>query len=423
MGAEGFSYAQGSTPGGTRLYYTSGASNSTHSFASQTAATNYFNALLPWGGVGRVSLRPDGSVASRCNLNTTAFQSGDNCYSDTDDTGNEQKMVYVPQCCTLCDTSGANINWWVGLVGDSFYLQSGSLYTFTTADIHPAFIVDGKIKSGVYISAYEAYYNSALGILESKAGVAPTVSTAKSTLRGYANAIGAGWELCTMQIYGLMQYLETIELGTLYNTNVWDGVLGLAPLINTGYTALNGTYPTGNASWGAPYASAKPTPMAYRGVESLIGNTDTIVEGIRTDTANGIWVAQQYSIHNATGNTYTDSSTLTPTGTGSAGTVVGPYVKTGVVVPAIAYQHVTAVFTTTGANGLSFCFLPSVGGGAGGTYYCDLAAYSSPGASNVCAMGGGAGSAAGPNAGLYTAMIWSGSPQVYIGTRLCYLPQ
>ena len=128
MAAEGVKWvSNNSSPTLTRYHGASG-SNTLYSPASQAVATTYFNGLAPWGSMGRVSLRPDGSVSSRCNVNTTPLQTGDNCYSDTDQTGSEQKMVYIPQFCYYCDTLTANqVWWWVGQVGDTFRKSDNSV--------------------------------------------------------------------------------------------------------------------------------------------------------------------------------------------------------------------------------------------------------------------------------------------------------
>jgi hypothetical protein len=234
--------------------------------------------------MGRVSLRPDGSVSSRCNVNTTPLQTGDNCYSDTDQTGGEQKMVYIPQFCYAADVLTANQVWyWVGQLGDTFRKSDDSGdYTFTAVDIHPAFLVDGLVKSGAYVSAYEGYKNTnfrGLGTtaLESKAGVTPTATTAPlvpADAQTYAGNIGTGWHLITAQLYTALIPLLIIECGSL-NT---QAVLGNGNTGNSAALTTGATTSYGNASYGTTANST--TAMTYRGIENLYGDLATYLEGM-----------------------------------------------------------------------------------------------------------------------------------------------
>jgi len=395
MGAEGVKWVtNNSSPTLTRYHGASG-SNTLYSPANQAAATTYFNSLAPWGVMGRVSLRPDGSVSSRCNVNTTPLQTGDNCYSDTDQTGLEQKMVYIPQFCYAIDTLTANQVWyWIGKVGDQFEKSDTSgTYTFSASDIHPAFIVDGVAKAGVYIGAYEAYNSSS--VLQSVAGVAPTASTTKANFRAYAEAIGAGWELMTIQIYSALQYLFIIEYGSLYSRSVLGYGVGSGSMINTGHTTSNG-----NASYGT--TANTTTPMSYRGVENLYGNLYKYAEGIRTDASYNVWIQPQTALH-----TYSDSSTL-----GSQSYYVNSSLTT-----ISSSGYITGV--NTGAA-LSWGFIPSAAsGGSGSTYFCG---WGNVDASNTVWMTGGSATGAPTSAeGVFGMREYAGN-QAYVGARICYLP-
>jgi hypothetical protein len=407
MGAECVSWGQVSSPTLMR-YHGNGSGNTLYSPANQAAATQYFNALAPWGAMGRVSLRPDGSVASRCNINNTAMQTGDNCYSDTDDTGGEQKMVYVPQFCFYCDYVAAhNIVWWVGRVGDAFTLQAsdgtftGATHTFSTSDIHPAFIVDSVAKTGVYVSAYEGsintnYRGTGVTVLESKAGVAPGNTQTKTVFRGYAEALGTGWELLTTQMYAAIQQLFIVEFGSFYATgSIGAGVISGA-IQNTGFTAIGGANPLGNAT--SSYVGGSVTPVSYRGIENIYGNCGTYTEGIRFDASPNIWIQPQTVLH-----TYSDSSTLTSQ---------AYYVNSTDVLPATG--SISNVFTT---GGLGWGLFPSATSGAAyNTYICGTL---TKGTLTVAYQGGYI--AASPY--LMSLNTSSGSASSALGSRIGYLVQ
>jgi len=417
MGAEGVLWGQVSSPTLTR-YHGDGSGNALYSPANEATATSYFSAMSPWGLMGRVSMRPDGSVASRCNIGQTSLQvaanGGDRCYSDTNiDANGEQKMVYVPQFCYYCDYVAAhNIVWWVGQIGDSFTPQAadgtftGTPYTFSASDIHPAFLVDGVAKSGAFISAYEGSYNTnfmnkGVTALESVSGAVPKVSITKPNLRTPAENIGTGWELMTTQINAALQYLFIIEYGSLNGqTTLGAGNTGAAATItNTGGTALSG-----NASYGS---SSTVSPISYRGIENWWGNIATFIEGVRTDASYHIWIQPQTRLH-----TYNDSSTLSSQ---------AYYVDSTSTFPSTTgMQYMLSCYTTTGATGLGWAFLPSAIGALSNTYFCDVVAGAA--FAYVQTIGGWVtdGLACGPFAmnhpQLYTGTV------VYVGGRIQYLP-
>jgi len=314
MGAEGVLWGQVSSPTLTR-YHGDASGNTVYSPTSQAAATSYFSARSPWGSMGRVSMRPDGSVASRCPVNQTSLQVannwGDNCYSDTNDDANrQQKMVYVHQFCFYIDYVAAhNIVYWVGQIGDTFTLQAadgtftGATYTFTSSDIHPAFSVDGVAKSGIYIGAYTAYNSS--NVLQSVAGVTPTSTNAPLTIanaRTYAYALNSvssikNWGLTTIQTYLAVAMLCFVEYATFYvRSALGTGVLS-GSLANTG-----GTVSYGNASYGSPTTTVQ---MTYRGIEDFWGNMGYFIEGMNFKANATPFIAPQSVVNTYACDTFT----------------------------------------------------------------------------------------------------------------------
>ena len=305
---------------------------------SQAAATGVFNTVPPWCYMQRVNLLDNGVVSAVY---------GDKCYTDTNVSTFGQAMVYVPQFCLYIDTLTANQVWyWVGQIGDTFRLSDNSRdYTFTAADIHQAFFVDGKAKSFFAISAYEAYVNSS-NLLESKAFVTPSTIPTLQNLRSYAQARGAGWGLQTIQGLSAVRLLCLVEYASWNMGNILGrgSQTGGAP-VNTGYTAMGGTCPRGNASCGS--ISYNTIPMSYRGVENLWGNSQQWIDGIHFVDCVGYILPQT-----AVQASYQDS---TWPGTG--------YASTGITVPLSQGGEISYVN--------SWHFLPSAVS-TGGQYCCDI---------------------------------------------------
>ena len=90
-----------------------------------------------------------------------------------DDQGNPSVMVWVP-AFTLGDIST--------LLGD-------------TSTLHPAFVVGGVAKPGIWIGMYQAKVIS--GRACSLPGQDPTTNVTFDTAKGYCTAKGAGWHMMT----------------------------------------------------------------------------------------------------------------------------------------------------------------------------------------------------------------------------------
>jgi hypothetical protein len=425
MGAEGVKWVtNNSSPTLTRYHGASG-SNTLYSPANQAAATTYFNSLAPWGVMGRVSLRPDGSVASRCNVNTTPLQTGDNCYSDIDTTGSEMKMVYIPQFCYHVDQLTTNQIWyWVGAVGDTFRLSDNSGdYTFSSSDIHPAFISNTVAKSGVYVGAYEGYYNSGTTKLESRGGITtiadtqPTALVSITNFRTYANNNGAGWGLMMYQAWCAAALLAIIEYGSWYLRSVLSyGISNITQngsnncSCNTGHTTT-----LGNASGQVTFTSegnggatqVTTYAMSYRGIENMWGNLFQFVDGIN------IRAGSDYHIFTADNGTLSSTSSNGTTGAAFS----APYADTSIVQLSSGNNIEMFDYTQT----LKWLFIGSTGGASTGQYTC---AYQTIAAtSNVLLMGGDYGYAgAGTGPFVEKNITYNGTSRNY-GARLQYTPQ
>ena len=358
MGAEGVKWVSNNSSPTLTRYHGAPTTNVLYSPVSQAAATSYFNALAPWGLMGRVSMRPDGSVASRCPVGQTSLQVaanwGDNCYSDTDTTGNEQKVVYVPQFCYYIDTLTANQVWfWVGQIGDTFRLSNDSAdHTFTSADIQPAFIENSVVKNSMFVGAYEAYYNSTTAKLESIAGRTPSDNITPANFRAYAANINPQWTMMTIQALAALQILIIIEYASLdsQSTLGYGNSGATATLKNTGATGSTGVN-RGNASYGN--TGDYTTEMSYRGIEQLWGNMYKYLDGAnKAITTDHIWIKDYPP--------YSDAIT----------TVAG-YTDTGGVVPQTLTTYWTKPNTTLLALGLFMPDSTDPGDVTQTHYFCD----------------------------------------------------
>ena len=407
MGAEGVLWASNNSSPTLTRYHGAAGSNTVYSPASQTVATTYFNALAPWGAMGRVSMLPDGTVHTRCNVNQTSLQSGagwgDYCYSDTDQTGGEQKMVYIPQFCYAVDTLTANqVWWWVGQVGDQFYKSDSSgAYTFSASDIHPVFSVNGVARQGAFVSAYEGYVSG--GNLNSVAGYAPTATQTLATFRGQAQHIGTGWQLMTIQMQSALQLLFILEYATLYSGGLGAGI-GSGSLQNTGLTAGVGSGVSpfvaanyGNASYGT--AARSTDPVTFRGIENLWGNERMWLEGINLKGNYMPWIAPQ-----TTGTTY------------AVDTFTSPYVDTTLTLSTLS-GYTTAIATSVASY--IWAFIPTTVGGSTSTYFCNSCSIGT--GNRVFAVSGGYGEST--NKGIFWTYTYASSTTgATLGARIQYMP-
>lgn len=304
----------------------------------------------PWANMKRVNLWDDGAVTSTW---------GTQCYTDTDTDDRGQVMVQIPRFLFYIDLSYYASGKAYFYIADPCAANRGSVmqangvyHALTDADTHPLFTVDGKNVDYAYISAFEGYVNDS-GVMESKAGVAPTSIDTQTDARIAAEARGQGWELMNIDAYSALQLLYMVEYATLNSqAAIGNGITSAAGVANTGATGTTGT-DRGNLTYGTTGNST--TAMSYRGVENLWGNMRTVVDGINIDSSNKIWGVTSPS---RTRPTYAWSTYTSPYvniyATALLNGGAGSYIKT--IIP-------------TDPHGS--WFLPYTGGGSSSTYWCD----------------------------------------------------
>ena len=396
----GVDYAtNSSSPTLTRI----GHDGTNATYGGPTSGGSAFNSFGAWGGIQRCNVWSDGTV-------TTVY--GNRCYTDTDTADMGSVMVQVPAFLYYVDTSYTNhVKYYIAALSDagSAITTSGSTHTLSlTTDIHPAFQVVTSLGvttrvANTYVGAYEGYVNN--GVLDSIAGQtttsAGTSGWSVGQYRAWAEARGTGWELSTIQQMGMLKLLYMVEYASLNSQSSVGIGADYTYVATSGYTAMGGTAPSGNSSYGTQgNTSGTQTPMSYRGVENLWANYAKIVEGVNIKpTTMEVWIAPQTRLHTYAGATY--------------GT---PYVDTGA-------QHLTTGGDFIGAvdnAGAPWAFTPTTGGGNSTTYFCDATVTpqntADQGLCTLYAFSGGAGGIFG------TYPVWYNTYAPYIIGRLCYLP-
>ena len=308
-------------------------------------STAYLNGVSPWGYIGRLQLRDDGSVSSRCLTGQTSLQAannwGDNCYDDSVSgvAANGQAMWYLPAFYYYTNHTPGTDNlyrWYISPTGASTDTVGGSAVTWK---LHPAFTRNSVTKPWIALGTYEGYNNSSK--LESKAGVLPTCSQTIATFRTQAQARGTGWQQQDYLSLTAVQLLYLIEYG---NFNSQSTTLGIGPGITipsethrvtgvrTGWTGVaNGGTDLGNASGRSTAfttttadglvapdtGTAGQQSVSYRGLENMWGNIWHFIDGINIKADNAPWIADNGFVSDTFTSPYVNTS-LTVAGTNSA---------------------------------------------------------------------------------------------------------
>ena len=352
-------------------------------WAAGAGAVSNFNGVSPWSGINRVNLWTNGTVTAT---------HGDRCYTDTDVANMGNAMTKVPAFYSYVDTTKIadgttpRIAWWISNnLGDVITNQDATTHTIVSGDLDPAFSSNGIAYSKTYVGSYHSYLNGS--VLESVAGYQPTTyQLLGSTLRAAAQAVGTGWNLMTMQTWAMLQRLYLIEYANWdFQSMISVGISNLTAgssvnnACNNGHTSIYGT-DLGNASGSVSFTSettAQATQAcSYRGVENIIGNVNTLLEGVNIGTGTGgstlnnVYVAD----HGFAVDTYT-----------------GAYSSTGIVLPT---NIGTPTYTLGLAGSVNWPFIPATGASgrvSDSTYIPDFYENAFPTGGDTCSLkvGGG----------------------------------
>jgi len=330
--------------------------------AATLAAVAQASTYAPWSGMRRCNLWDDGTP--------TAYY-GDRCYTDTDVANMGQAMVRIPKFWYTTNHGGGVYIWYISDTGADA-LPTGADHAWA---VHPAFIRNGITKNNIYLGAYGGYLNGTK--LESKSGVTPTNTPYQlSNFRGWAEALGAGWELFDFLTLSAVQLLYLIEYGTFHIPLVIGNGITLDAAVHiTGETSAYG-----NATYGT--AANQTTAMSYRGIENLLGNLSTFIDGININSYVPAIADHGFADDTYTG-TYTSTGLTTVTATGGKFDdllvdATYDYVFMPKTTGAAGAVHLCAlVWSATGARGL-LC-----GGAYASQWYPSFFAWMAAGAETV----------------------------------------
>jgi hypothetical protein len=367
-----------------------------------------FSNYYPWKGIERCNLNINGDIMA---------VHGDSNFNETTVTV-ASRLPYFFYKIVLDPNGATNIrDYWL------------SPYPLKGYRIHPAFLrwnYTGVTKriTNIFVGSYEAIVTRPGSV----AGVAPQVSYSRPSFRTAIGGIGGGFSSIDWQTWNALQWLYLIEYASLdFQTpsgsrargGLSKGLTNAAALEYTGWTSSvdvnqHGRHSVdlGNASGQVQCnvnGSAPVFASSFHGVENLVGNTWTILDGVNIGASGAIWFA--------TGSYYVDQA---------LGSFGSPYQFSGIYAPGT---------TSTWLRGPSWYYVPNFGndwmfgshnwdvGGSSSTGVCDYynaaADWSVP---RIPLVGGGFSQVwqAGPWA-LNCALGYSGTA-ADVGARLVQVP-
>ncbi|AGB49446.1 hypothetical protein Metho_1216 [Methanomethylovorans hollandica DSM 15978] len=363
-----------------------------------TVDATYFDNHSIWGNIKRCTINPA--------IGLPVY--GTNARGDgldlTGASGNV--MVKIPKFYVKFSTDGTYHRWWISPVALAGF------------ELHPAFLQRGGTEAELFVSAYEAagFLDGATFKLTSATGLQPVtgdVSYPNLPNSGrlyimdagtYANNIGTGYGIMNIWTWSAIRLLVLTELGTLNSqAALGRGIVDLA--LGTGYAglltgALSADTNVATNGSGMGTGTNGATPVVWRGIENIWGNTLSFVIGVTFfDTVH--WV-------------------LKPDGTGvvAAPLTTGNYVESASVPPNTTSGYISRVFVD---SALKYMMLGSAVAGSSSTYACDLYTVretSATGTHGQCSGAWGAGDGAGIN---YQRSAIYGHLSRQVGARIEFL--
>jgi len=170
------------------------------------------------------------------------------------------------------------------------------------------------------VGAYEAYYNSSTGKLESRSGVMPTTSLTRANYRTYAAARGPGWHQLDYNSYKDIFYLYLTEYATFDIQSVIPGATNASSSDWSAYNGYNPVVANGVSNSYGNYSASVPFSLTnfvggtgtldshvadYRGIENVYGHIWQFIDGINVNYVND---SVAYAYVNANPSTFTDDT-------------------------------------------------------------------------------------------------------------------
>ncbi len=148
------------------------------------------------------------------------------------------------------------------------------------------------------VGAYDAYYNSTTGKLESRSGVMPTTNITRASFRTYAAARGTGWHEFSYTDYKDIFYLYLTEYATFdiqsvipgatnANSTDWSNYNGYNPVVTNGVSNTYGNYsasvPFSLANFVGGTGTLNSQVADYRGIENIYGHIWQFIDGVNVN--------------------------------------------------------------------------------------------------------------------------------------------
>lgn len=331
--------------------------------------TAYFNQHMIWGNMKRCTIDP------ATNIPAYGLNARGDGLDQSGATGNV--MVRIPPVYVKFAQDGVYNMWWVSPIPRAGF------------ELFPAWLMRGGTQAELFISAFEAsgFLDGSTFKLRSITGVQPVTGEVSypnlpnsgrlyiGDIETYANNIGTGYgsiNIWTIAIARLLFYIEYKSFDS--QTVLGKGIVDLASGTgfagkNTGVDSVNTNIGTNGTGTGT--GTNGQTPIVYRGIENLWGNTWTWIIGINFyDTVHRILKADGTGTVAAvlTAGNYTESVSVPP----NTGTAANGYIS-GVFADSV----------------LKYLILGSATAGSSSTYMCDYYYLRAASATPTCLLFGG----------------------------------
>ncbi len=322
-----------------------------------------FDNYMPWKGMRRVILNPDGSREGYLYENDSNYWAGGEDEDDPTEQGDEvdwnevedndqNVMVEIPKFWYKADLSDPDDEEETGF--DHEWDDNDRVFQWKIAnkphedyDIHPAFVRDGVEYDYQYIGAFESYFDGTkMRSLPNKAG---SDGETMEEFRSRAQANGPGWEQNDFLLICAVQLLYLVEYGHFDSqTEIGEGIVDDGDYHDTGETLTLGNF---SGADGDP--TDQTNAISYRGIENLWGNRYQWADGANLNDYR-LWLAD----HDFESDKFTE-----------------PYQDTGIDVLSDSSSWIKNIhFDNTGDNidKLDYGFMASEAGGSENSYLHDF---------------------------------------------------
>jgi hypothetical protein len=267
------------------------------------------NNVMPWSGIKRVALKPDGTVYKYHNLTTTGdstnamFSDGTTMTWSDYETAGYNCLVEIPKF--YYKKVGFNESTTDFTNGHAWYISDSPADGY---ELHPAFYRDRThLTDDTSGNAIEVDYRYApvfLGWVDGNRKLrslpfkTPTVNITIGNARNYAKVNDNGWGIMDFNLLFAIQLLYSVEYGNYDSqTAIGRGYVD----DNSSSIVTGGTLQYGNNTYGETTGKKQ---MSYRGIEDLWGNCYRWIDGFFCNSSRHILIGNKG--FNNTGSGYMD---------------------------------------------------------------------------------------------------------------------